>query len=72
MYNTVGRTPGGSSVYPVTDLTPSEMSESRACASSLTLVYNTTYYSTLFVYNGAMNVQSTTVTSDGSKRDLTY
>ena len=69
MYNTVGRTPGGSSVYTATDLTPSEISESRACASSLTqsLVHNTTYYSTLFVYNGAMNMQSTTVTSDGGK-----
>ena len=55
-------------MYRMTDLTPSEIAESRACASSLTLVHNTTYYSTLTVFNGAMNMQSTTVISDGGKQ----
>lgn len=65
----IGRTQGGSNVYPMTDLTPDEIAESRACTSSLTLVHNTTYYSTLTVFNGAMNMQSITVTSDGGKQD---
>ena len=53
----------------MTDLTSTEIAERRACTTSLILVHNTTYYSILTVFNGAMNMQSTTISSDGGKRN---
>ena len=60
-----GRSRGDSSVYMV-DLNPTAIAESRACASiPPSLVHNTTYYSTLTVFNSAMNMLNTSVSSDG-------
>lgn len=60
-----GRTPGDSNVL-LMDLTSVDVARSRACAS-INLIHNTTYYSTLTVFNSAMNMQSTSVSSDGGR-----
>ena len=48
------------------ELTPSEIVSRVACEDGLNpmLNHNTTYYSSLTVYNGAMNSQSVSVSSD--------
>jgi len=55
------------SVRGLTPLSPSEVSRRSACVSGLSLIPNTTYYSTLIVYNGAVNQQTVSVTSDGGE-----
>ena len=62
----IGRTPGDSSVG-VIDLSSSEVARRRACASVMRLNHNTTYYSTLTVFNRAMNSQSISASSNGGK-----
>ena len=49
------------------DLTAEEKMRGVACYEGLSLTHNTTYYSTLTVYNAAMDPLSVSVTSDGGK-----
>ena len=64
----VGMTRGAFNVRPfLPPLSPSEVSRRSACASGLSLIPNATYYSTLIVFNGAVNQQSVTVVSDGGE-----
>ena len=65
----VGRTSGDFSVYEV-DLHSSDIARRRACAPVSTIP-NATYYSTLTVFNSAMNMQSVRATSDGGKQCCT-
>ena len=62
-----GMTRGSFNVLPYLRLSASEVSRRSACASGLSLIPNATYYSTLIVFNGAVNQQSVTVVSDGSE-----
>lgn len=55
------------SVRGLTPLSPSDVSRRSACVSGLSLIPNTTYYSTLVVCNGAVNQQTVSVTSDGGE-----
>ncbi len=63
---TIGTAPGQFNVRLLTIVNTTEIvGEKSACDSTLSLVDNTTYYSTVVVSNGAMNSLSVTATSNG-------
>ena len=66
-FSMAGMTRGAFNVRPSMALSPSEVSRRSACASGFSLIPNATYYSTLIVFNGAVNQRSVIVVSDGGE-----
>ena len=67
----LGRVAGDSQVS-IRNLTVEERSMGVACMEGLSLVHNATYFSTLSVYNGAMQPMVVTATSNGGMHLRSY
>ena len=61
-----GTSPGGSDVVATTDVTEALLGSGAVChGGGLSLLHNTTYYSTLYITNGAITNYTTTLYTNG-------
>ena len=67
MHLPIGTTPGESDTVTSTDVTEALLGSGTVCVDDgLSLVHNTTYFSTLSITNGAINNLTTTLSTHGT------